>query len=307
MWNALAGSLTLLDFSGYVIIASIIVLLIAGIGVTVLLRARYATIERDLTRNAGPNPTFASPVLSRIVDNVREAAGRNTGEINSQAIIDHAFQSELKSQLVGERFVRSSTGLMIILGLVGTFYGLTLSIGKLVALVSADLSDSSEITEALIQGLTRALSGMSVAFTTSLVGILAAIVMTLLGVFANVSDRRTAVMVQIEAFLDNVLLCALRSPGQETSTRAAASPAGSSAGVLPENLERLVEGFGMHVGKLEGAVGQFEAALQSFSTTTRDFREFNLHLKDNVQRMSLSFGDLSETLKAHVRDLKSRD
>jgi hypothetical protein len=53
-------------------------------------------------------------------------------------------------------------------------------------------------------------------------------------------------------------------------------------------------------------VATFESALQSFSSTTRDFREFNLHLKDNVQRMSLTFGDLSETLKEQVGTLKRR-
>jgi hypothetical protein len=44
----------------------------------------------------------------------------------------------------------------------------------------------------------------------------------------------------------------------------------------------------------------------NFSATTRDFREFNFHLKDNLQRMSLSFGDLSETLKEHTRALRPR-
>ena len=43
---------------------------------------------------------------------------------------------------------------------------------------------------------------------------------------------------------------------------------------------------------------RFESALETFATTTRDFHEFNLHLKDNVQRMSLSFADLSEVLKS---------
>ena len=47
-------------------------------------------------------------------------------------------------------------------------------------------------------------------------------------------------------------------------------------------------------------MGQFQGALNTFAGTTRDFREFNLHLKDNVQRMSLAFGDLSETLKREV-------
>jgi hypothetical protein len=308
MRDALAG-LSLVDLSGYLIISTIIAFLIAGILVTLLLRGRYARIERDLEQHAGPTPRFESSVLNRIVASARETIRRHPGDINTQAIIDDNFQSELKWLLIGERFVKASTGLMIILGLVGTFYGLTLSIGKLVALISGEMSDTTEIAEALTQGLTRALSGMSVAFSTSLFGILAAIVMTLLGVFANVTDRRVAIMVKIEAFVDNVLLNAIRVGGGEAGA-GAGQGYGHAAGAAPVDagvLAQRVEEFGQSVAQLHAAVGQFESALQTFSTTTRDFREFNLHLKDNVQRMSLSFGDLSETLKAQVRALNHRD
>ena len=58
--------------------------------------------------------------------------------------------------------------------------------------------------------------------------------------------------------------------------------------------------FGASVERLESVVERFEQALSTFATSTRDFTEFNAHLKDNVQRMSLSFGDLSETIKSQV-------
>jgi hypothetical protein len=306
MNDAMFRSLTLVDASGFIIISAIVACLLAGTLVTLSLRARYSALAEDLAKNAGPRPTFAFTVLNRIVAGAEAAARRQPGAINTQAIIDDAFQVELKGWLIGERFVRASAGLTIILGLVGTFYGLTLSIGKLVALVSGDVSEATEITEAITQGLTRALTGMSVAFSTSLFGILAAIVMTLLGVFMSVADRRTVVMAQIEAFVDNVLLAAMRGEAQQPSA-GIAGPAGGAVLPSAQALERLVDGFGRSVAQLQGTVVQFETALAAFSTTTRDFREFNLHLKDNVQRMSLSFGDLSETLKDHVRTLKARD
>jgi hypothetical protein len=301
--KALLRSLTLIDVSGYVIIAAIVVCLAAGVIATVTLRARYAALSRDLAKNAGPRPNFEARVLNRIVANAEAAVQRHGSAVNTQALIDDAFQSELKGSLVAERFVRTSTGLMIILGLVGTFYGLTLAIGKLVALVSGDITDAAAITDALTQGLTRTLTGMSVAFSTSLFGIVSAIVMTLLGVFANIADRRTAVMVEIEAFVDNVLLGSL----QIAAGGAVQGLPATGAENVPERLESMIDGFARSVGQLQETVGRFETALATFSGTTRDFREFNLHLKDNVQRMSLSFGDLSETLKDHVHALKARD
>jgi hypothetical protein len=301
MNNPLLRSLALLDTSGYVIIAVILTLVLIAIVLTIVIRLRYASLERELRRFSGGG--FESRVLSRIVSDAETVRASNPYDLNTQAIIERAFDAELRGLLVGERFIKASTGLLIILGLVGTFYGLTLSIGRLVALVTGDGAANTEI-DSLMSGLAQALSGMSVAFSCSLFGIVSAIVMTLIGVFANVADRRTAVMVQIEAFLDNELAVA-RRPG----AAAAAGPARPGVAMnaaTSEDLERLMQGFGASVEQLQSSVTQFEAALMNFSATTRDFREFNFHLKDNVQRMSLSFGDLSETLKEHTRALRPR-
>src|SRR5690606_487135 len=183
-----------------------------------------------------------------------------------------------------------------ILGLVGTFYGLTQSIGTLAALVSEDPTRVVDVTESLTRGLTEALSGMSTAFTTSLFGIAAAIVMTLVGVFASVPDKRLSAMVEIETYLESLLPAA--------PTAAAGAETGVAGG---PRVDVMAAGLAQSVAKLEGAVEQFDAALSRFAATTRDFREFNLHLKDNVQRLSLAFGDLSETMKQHVAALRRRE
>ena len=295
MPDSLLQSLSLVDTSGYVIIATILGFLTAGVVLTVAIRFRYARIAEDLERGRGPGAVFRSAVLNHIVHDTHEALRRGRGELDTQAIVERAFHADLRACLVGERFVRSSTGLMVILGLVGTFYGLTLAIGKLARLVSGDVGDASAITESLTIGLTQALTGMSVAFSTSLFGIFSAIVMTLLSVVANVADRRLQLMTQIEVYLD-----ALQRRGQP----GAASEHAGGAG--PE-LVALLVAFEQSVERMQGSILHFEAALKTFSGTTRDFNEFNLHLKDNVQRMSLSFGDLSETLKAHAAAFRAHD
>lgn len=303
MNNPLLRSLALLDTSGYVIIAVILTLVSIAIVSTIVIRARYGSLERELRRFSGGG--FQSRVLNRILSDAETSRASNPYDLNTQAIIERAFDAELRGLLVGERFIKASTGLLIILGLVGTFYGLTLSIGRLVALVTGDAAPNTEITESLMSGLAQALSGMSVAFSCSLFGIVSAIVMTLVGVFANVADRRTALMVQIEAFLDNELGARQQAaaPGRAAGP---ARPGVAMQAATSADLERLMQGFGSSVDQLQSSVAQFEAALASFSATTRDFREFNFHLKDNVQRMSLSFGDLSETLKEHTRAIRPR-
>jgi hypothetical protein len=283
MWDAFISSFSLLNASGVAVLVAIMGVLTGGVLITLIVRARYGGIASDLRRSADDaSVSFESRVLTSIV---REAldARRVTAEVNAQAIIDSCFQSELRGLLVGERFVKASAGLTIIFGLVGTFFGLSLSIGKLVKLVaSSDVGKAEQIAESLTTGLVDALAGMSVAFTSSLFGILAAIVMTLLGVFLSIADRRQALMAQIEAYLDHVVLA-------RESLRAA-------DGADPR-MEHMLGSFARSVGQLDVVIGRFEGALSGFASNTRDFHEFNLHLKDNIQRMSLSFGDLSESLR----------
>ncbi len=280
MSTTILAGLSLIDSTGLAILAITLATLVLGIAANLWLRAHYRSIERDLHGPGSSDGGFTHPVLRNIVRDASEARRRG-GDTNTQAIIEERWQADLRPALLAERFVRSATGLVIILGLLGTFYGLTLSIGRIVQLVSSDSAAVADITQGVSQGLSRALSGMAVAFSNSLVGVLSAVALTVVGVLASVADRRTEVMVQIETYLDRLL----------PTSGAGAGPA-------------LPGGFGEAVARLDGAVSRFENALQAFASTTRDFREFNAHLKDNVQRMSLAFGDLSDTLKAHTSALR---
>lgn len=273
MPNNLLHSLLLVDLSGSLIIAAIIVLLCAAIATTFALRGRYRQIGVELGSGFQREAVYKFRVLNRVFADANEAARSGAAEINAQAMVEQAFQLELRGPLTGERFVKASTGLLIILGLVGTFYGLTHSIGKLALLISGDFGQEAEVTTSLTRGLTEALAGMSVAFTTSLFGILAAIVMTFVGVFADPAERRTALMVRLETEVDRWV----------AELRGGADGAGA--------------GFPAAVEQLETTVQRFESALSEFAVSTRGFQEFNLHLKDNVQRLSLCFADLSDTLK----------
>jgi hypothetical protein len=302
MRNSLLSSLSLIHPSGIVILVAILVLLATSVLLTLYVRGRYALIGRDLRRGRD-NADFSSRAVQRAVQSAHDALRTGAAEINTQAIVEHAFQSELSGLLMAERFVKAATGLSIIFGLIGTFYGLSSSIGKLSELLSGEAPNAAEATTALTAGLTETLSGMSVAFTSSLFGITSAVLLTLLGVFLNIADRRLSLMVQIESYLDNIYVAAARAALGDGVRVASGGAAGAHADA---RVERMVHGFGESVARLNGAVQSFESALVTFATTTRDFQEFNLHLKDNVQRMSLGFGDLSETLKQHTNALRGR-
>jgi hypothetical protein len=304
MPKSLLSSLSLINASGMVIIGAIVILLGLGVLLTLSIRARYAVIARDLRRGQ-EEARFSSRVLQRIVQATVDALRAGSSDINTQAIVEQNFQTQLGGLLVGERFVKATTGLVIIMGLVGTFYGLSSSIGRLSALLTGDAPSAAEVTSSLTQGLTETLSGMSVAFTSSLFGIVSAVLLTLLGVFFSIADRRLALAVQIESYLDNVFVAGMRGSMRESGE----AGTGSHPAVMQGDarVEHMVRGFGESVARLSGAVSSFESALVNFAASTREFQEFNLHLKDNIQRMSLSFGDLSESLKQQAGSLRGRE
>jgi hypothetical protein len=281
MTNTILAGLSLIDATGLTILGTTLATLVLGLAANLWLRGRCAALEKDLRGADGLDYAFRLPVLRNILRDATLAA-RRPGEANVQAIIEERFQADLRPMLLAERFVRGATGLVIILGLLGTFYGLTLSIGRIVQLVAGDAAAAADITQGVSQGLSHALAGMAVAFSNSLVGVLSAVVLTVVSILSNVSDRRTAVMVQIETYLDRVL----------PRPAAAMGPAPQLAG------------FGESIARLDVAVARFESALQKFASTTGDFHEFNAHLKDNVQRLSLAFGDMSATLKAQLGPLR---
>ncbi len=90
---------------------------------------------------------------------------------------------------------------MIILGLMGTFFGLTLSVGELVNLLQGDLADVGELTNNMILSV----QGMAVAFQTSLFGIGGSVVLTVIRMIFSVEQKREDIAIYVEDYLDNVI------------------------------------------------------------------------------------------------------
>lgn len=303
-----------------VIIAAILGILAFAFVATVSVKRKYRNLAKDLGVNkAFDNPKFDHGVLNHIMEDYREAASKNPNAINTQAIIERNFNEELKNLQLGERFVKKSVSLMIILGLLGTFYGLTLSIGKLVELLTINGGgEALESVDAIVGGLINSVEGMSVAFVTSLFGIVSSVIITVINVFYSVEDAREELMVEIEEYLDNRLgKILLKRPEMEMVQ--AGERMQSAIDGFGEKVEKsfrelasevgfriltATDGIGKSSDALYGAVDKFEKSLNSFSENTRDFSEFNYHLRNNIERMSLSFTDFSDDMRKSTNDLK---
>ncbi|MDA3844996.1 MAG: hypothetical protein PF505_00435, partial [Vallitaleaceae bacterium] len=149
---------------GAIIIAIIVTIFSMAIMTTLLLKAKYSGLKKELQdKNAREKGVFNSPIINDIVSNFRNA-NKSKNEVNTLAIIDQNITSQWRMALFGERFLKHAISLMIILGLMGTFFGLTMSVDKLVAVMSGNLDE-------IVGNLTTSVQGMAVAFNTSLFGI----------------------------------------------------------------------------------------------------------------------------------------
>lgn len=310
--DTLTKALSGLGYTTYAIIAAIVFIFAVSFITMLRVRGTYRRLQKELkSAEARRDSRFRSKILIDTVEDYRNVSINARGEINTQAIVEKNFTVRLKGLLLGERFVKNSVSLMIVLGLLGTFYGLTLSVGKLVELLSE--SGNSELLvgmDSVITGLISAVKGMAVAFSTSLAGVSGSIVITILSIIINIEEAKQGLMVQIEDYLDNVVEQELL-PGKETElSRVSTAIAGCFNGFslrVEDILRETVLDFSAKLSDasgnimkasegLEGTITRFEKALGVFSENTRDFSEFNYNLRGNIERLDVSFTNLKENL-----------
>ncbi len=294
----------------------VIILFILGFAFvnSIILRGRYKQLAKEiLDPTHREDSKFKHETLNKIVDDYKVAAKRNKRDVNTQAIIEKHFDADFNSAFLQERFINKASGLMIILGLVGTFFGLTLSIAKLVELLKSSSDMAVETANFDIAGsLINSLSGMSVAFVTSLFGISGSIIITVSNIMFNVTHERVNVMVKMEEYLDNILAKDVLENiivDSNGNVLAVGSDIDKFSNILDDSFKGITDTLSERLAAvtvemaktaemIQKSVAMFDHSLQDFADNTRDFSEFNHHLKDNIQRMSLSFSDFGEEIKS---------
>ena len=308
--------LSKLNVLAILIILGILIIFFAALWGAIVIRKKYIAMGNDVS-NVGNRTSgvFEHNIFNAIIEDYNHAMQGSFRDINTQAIIERNFNGEFKQLNLGERFIKNAVSLMIILGLLGTFYGLTLSIGKLVELLSS--SGSTEVLgsmDTIVTGLIDSVKGMSVAFITSLFGIACSVMLTILNILFNVEDARESVMVQIEEYLDNhvafVLTQSVKEQDYERQKNVWQDSFESIGSKLEKNLHYVAETMGNQfvaaaqsmtttANELSKSIEQFDQSVQKFNENTRDFSEFNHHLRTNIDRMNVGFADLTENLNHH--------
>ncbi len=179
----------------------IVLILLLGIGWNLRQVLRLApevrwleTFQRQRNRLASlPSPKLLAPMASMLA--VREQRGRDgVDRFTLSAPAMRSLLDGIFSRLDESRELsRYMTGLLIFLGLLGTFWGLLLTVSSIADVIggmSVGSGDINVLFEQLKSGLARPLKGMGTAFSASMLGLSGALVLGFLDLTAGQAQNR---------------------------------------------------------------------------------------------------------------------
>ena len=180
----------------------ILVILLVGIGWTLLqvqrLNRDVAWVEAARANRPPAVPPMLLAPMARMLaarDAARDPA--RAGEprrMTLSAASSRGLLDSLASRLDENReLARYMTGLLIFLGLLGTFWGLLRTVGAVSAVIhgmTIGSGDIAQLFEQLKAGLAQPLAGMGIAFSASMFGLSSALILGFLDLTAGQAQNR---------------------------------------------------------------------------------------------------------------------
>lgn len=309
--NNLVSLFRSIDISGKIVIVVILLVFIAAFVINLLIKIQYYKLSKQINnrqnRRAG---TFKDEMLNEIVQDYKVAGEINNNNVNTQAIIEKNLTEHLKLSSFGETFVRKSMSMLITLGLLGTFIGLTISVSELVNVLLQDIGSASLDWNEILVRLAAAAKGMGAAFTTSLVGLFGSVILNFALIAIDCEEQKRSLMIDVEEYLDNnvaVLIAKDKETEYTMMNRILKDTFVEFGSKIEMTLKDTVDSFAdkltnvvMDVSvssqALDTTVERFDSAISTLAVAMKDMSDFNVNLKENVDKMDVSFIKMSESL-----------
>ena len=246
-----------------------------------------------------------------VLNDFAEAYKKHGQEVNTPAIISNSISTKLSGLLLCERFLNNAVSLFVTLGLFGTFLGLSLSVTSLTELIGySNTSEWLSVLESVGGGLMSALSGMGVAFYTSLVGVACSIVLTLLRSIFSPAAEREKLEARLELWLDHNVAPSLPTDAAKDDIdlmNHLIKTMENTAKNMDLTLKAATNELRVAIDSSRAPIAAFNKTVDNFNSGVRDFSEFNYNLRGTVERMDVSVRDLVQGLREVSRSLERRE
>jgi hypothetical protein len=274
------------------------------------------TYQQARARLAGaPAPRLLAPMANMLAG--REGTGRDgRARFTLSASAMRSLLDGIAARLDESRELsRYMTGLLIFLGLLGTFWGLLLtvrSVSDVIGGMSVGGGDVNALFEQLKSGLARPLRGMGTAFSASMFGLSGALVLGFLDLTAGQAQNRF--FNELEEWLAGL-------------TRLSSGALGEGDGAIPVYVQALLEQTAENMEGLQAILGRGEEGriqantailsltdrLGALSDTMRTNQQLMLRLAEAqmqltpaIQRLAdphTNSAEHTEAMRAHLRNI----
>ena len=290
--------------SGIIVIAAIAILFVLAVLLLFYTWGRYkglaGMVKGGLDRDNG--------FLRFTVNDFADAYKKYGQDVNTPAIISNAVSTKLSGLLLCERFLANAVSLFVTLGLFGTFLGLSHSVSSLTELISySNTSEWLSVLDSVGGGLMSALSGMGVAFYTSLVGVACSIVLTLLRSIFSPQTERETLEARLELWLDHTVAPTLpteRAKDESEMVQQMVHAMDSASKTMERALQNATGDLKTAIDSSRAPITAFNKTVDSFNGGVRDFSEFNYNLRGTVERLDVTVRDLVSGLREVSRILE---
>ena len=287
---------------GLVVIVAIVSLFVLSLLVLFITYARYSRLA-SLVGNLRRENSF----LRYVVNDYADAYKRHGKDVNTPAIIANDVSSHLGGSLLCERFLNNAVSLFVTLGLFGTFLGLSLSVSSLTELLGSNTNEWLSVLDSVGGGLMSALSGMGVAFYTSLVGVACSILLTVLRSIFSVQNAREKLETRLELWLDHDVAPTLPTDAPKDDAdlvHQLVLALDRSTDNMNQILSDATNDLKSAINMSRTPIAAMNKTVESFNSGVRDFSEFNYNLRGTVERMDVTVRDLVSGLREISRILE---
>ena len=296
--------------AGIVVIAVIFVLFALALCLLFYIAARYRALASGAKGDGGDESGRGFRAL--LLEEYTAAYKKYGPDVNTPAIITDVMGRKLSGLLLCERYINNAVSLFVTLGLFGTFLGLSLAVVSLTELIGySNTSEWLSVLDSVGGGLLSALSGMGVAFYTSLVGAGCSIVLTIVRTILSPQAARERLETRLELWLDDEVAPTLASAsarsdvglvttminGMRTAAAEIRSSLANAAASYGESTAKAAARFENSLAVCQEEVDRFNAAVATFKEGVHDFSEVDYNLRGSVERMDLAVRDLSGAMR----------
>lgn len=304
-----------------------LILLVLALGIAWNLRqvlrvfsevAWLVTFQQARARLASmPAPRLLAPMarmLAARAAKAREAGQTGTENFTLSAQATRSLLDSIVSRLDESRELsRYMTGLLIFLGLLGTFWGLLLtvhSVSDVIGSMSVGSGDINALFEQLKGGLARPLRGMGTAFSSSMLGLSGALVLGFLDLTAGQAQNRF--YNELEEWLAGLTRLSSGVLDGEASVPVYVQALLEQTAENMENLQHiLARGEDSRTTSAQAVVTLTER-MATLSDTMRTAQQLMLKVAENQQALTPALARLAEpthpagddVARAHLRNIE---